>query len=84
MRVSHPYPPDIAGFMNCLLKYPALVFGIALAGCGVVPNDVIQMRDGNLRASSYNGAATYCEKKQLNAVNLRKAPGDSGVDFRCE
>jgi hypothetical protein len=60
------------------------VFGIALAGCGVVPNDVIQMRDGNLRASSYNGAATYCEKKQLNAVNLRKAPGDSGVDFRCE
>ncbi|MEJ8821363.1 hypothetical protein WKW80_04835 [Variovorax humicola] len=70
--------------MNCLLKYPALVFGIALAGCGVVPNDVIQMRDGNLRASSYNGAATYCEKKQLIAVNLRKAPGDSGVDFRCE
>ena len=39
---------------------------------------------GNLRASSYNGASTYCEQKNLNAVMLRKAPGDSGVDFRCE
>ncbi|WP_256735196.1 hypothetical protein [Variovorax sp. dw_954] len=75
----------ITGSMICLTKYPAaLLFGIALAGCGVVPNDVIHLRDGNLRASTYNGASTYCEQKQLNARMLGKAPGDTGVDFRCE
>jgi hypothetical protein len=62
----------------------ALLLGIALAGCGVVPNDVIHLRNGNLRSSSYNGAATYCENKQLTAHMINKAPGDTGVDFRCE
>jgi len=84
MRATLRIRLTITGSMNCLTKYPALVFGIALAGCGVVPNDVIQLRDGNLRASSYNEAGTYCEKKQLTARMLRKAPAESGVDFRCE
>ncbi|MEJ8848342.1 hypothetical protein [Variovorax rhizosphaerae] len=71
--------------MTCLTKYPAaLLFGFALAGCGVVPNDVVHLRNGNLRASSYNEAGTYCENKQLTARYLAKAPAESGVDFRCE
>ncbi|RYF64623.1 MAG: hypothetical protein EOO22_24040 [Comamonadaceae bacterium] len=56
----------------------------ALAGCAMSDSEVIRMRDGTLRAPSYAEAQTYCEERKLNSQPVGKAPGDTGVLFRCE
>lgn len=64
----------------CLL----LPLAAAFAGCSMSASEVIRMRDGTLRAPSYAEAQTYCDERKLNSQPVGKAPGDTGVLFRCE
>ena len=62
----------------------SLPFALAIAGCGVPPNQVVPMRDGVLRAITYVAASQHCEEKGLRARMLGRAPAEQGVLFRCE
>jgi hypothetical protein len=59
-------------------------FVLAIAGCGSLPNEVVPLRDGMLRATTYAGAAAHCQEKGSTARMLGKAPAETGVLFRCE
>lgn len=66
------------------MKQIALIaFALAVAGCGTLPNEVVPLRDGMLRATTYAGAATYCQQRGSTAQMLGKAPAETGVLFRC-
>lgn len=62
----------------------SLLLLLALAGCSTPSSEVIRMRDGTLRAPTYAEAQDYCEMQKLNSQPVGKAPGDTGVLFRCE
>ena len=62
----------------------SLPFAVVLAGCGVPPNQVVPMRDGTLRATTYVQAANHCQEKGSTARMLGKAPAEAGVLFRSE
>lgn len=55
---------------------------LALAGCGVVPNEVVRLRDGVLRAPTYREASEYCEAQGKSSNNLGRENPDS-ILFRC-
>ncbi|GAA4351012.1 hypothetical protein GCM10023165_38840 [Variovorax defluvii] len=57
---------------------------LAIAGCGVPPNQVVPMRDGTLRATTYVEASDHCTQKGATARMLGGAPAEKGVLFRCE
>jgi hypothetical protein len=57
---------------------------LLVAGCGVTPNEVVPMRDGTLRATTYVQASEHCREKGTTARMLGKAPAEQGVLFRCE
>jgi hypothetical protein len=61
-----------------------LLVALLLTGCGVPPNQVVPMRDGTLRATTYMQAGGHCQEKGLTARMLGKAPAEQGVLFRCE
>ena len=61
-----------------------LLVALLVTGCGVPPNQVVPMRDGALRATTYMQAGEHCREKGLNARMLGKAPAEQGVLFRCE
>ena len=61
-----------------------LLIALLLTGCGVPPNQVVPMRDGSLRATTYMQAGGHCQEKGLTARMLGKAPAEQGVLFRCE
>ncbi len=56
---------------------------VALAGCGVVPNEVVKLRDGVMRAPTYRQASDYCESRGLPSKMLGRENSDS-ILFRCE
>ncbi|OUM02590.1 hypothetical protein [Variovorax sp. JS1663] len=62
----------------------SLPLALAIAGCGVPPNQVVPMRDGTLRATTYVEATDHCAEKGTTARMLGKAPAEKGVLFRCE
>ncbi|MCR8526563.1 hypothetical protein WB334_26430, partial [Escherichia coli] len=55
---------------------------LALAGCGVVPNEVVPLRDGVLRAPSYRQASDYCDARGKSTNNLGRENSDN-ILFRC-
>ena len=61
-----------------------LLVALLLTGCGVPPNQVVPMRDGTLRATTYMQAGGPCQEKGMTARMLGKAPAEQGVLFRCE
>ena len=61
-----------------------IAFASALTACGTLPNEVVPMRDGTLRAATYVSAATYCQQRGSTARVLGKAPAETGVLFLCE
>ena len=61
-----------------------LLIALLLTGCGVPPNQVVPMRDGSLRATTYMQAGGHCQEKGMTARMLGKAPAEQGVLFRCE
>lgn len=61
-----------------------LLIALLLTGCGVPPNQVVPMRDGTLRATTYMQAGGHCQEKGMTARMLGKAPAEQGVLFRCE
>ena len=61
-----------------------LLVALLLTGCGVPPNQVVPMRDGTLRATTYMQAGGHCQEKGMTARMLGKAPAEQGVLFRCE
>lgn len=65
-------------FLACL----ALV--LAVAGCNSLPNEVVPLRDGQLRASTWFQADAYCRKKGATLHTLGNAPAQEGVLFRCD
>ena len=62
----------------CLFSFAALT----LAGCGVVPNEVVPLRDGVLRSPSYRQASDYCEARGKSVNNLGRENSDN-ILFRC-
>jgi hypothetical protein len=56
---------------------------LALTACGTVPNEVVPLDKGMLRAPTYIQAAAYCQNKGLTAQMLGEAPAQTGVLFRC-
>ena len=67
--------------MNWLAPLP---IALLVAGCGVPPNEVVRMRDGTLRTTTYVQASDHCREKGTTARMLGKAPAEQGVLFRCE
>ena len=65
--------------LRCLLSL-ALVL---LAGCSTPATEVVRLRDGVLRAPTHAEASTYCEGLKTSAQPIGKAPGDTGILFRC-
>ena len=61
-----------------------LLIALLVTGCGVPPNQVVPLRDGTLRATTYVQAGDHCREKGLTARMLGKAPAEQGVLFRCE
>ena len=61
-----------------------LLVALLVTGCGVPPNEVVPMRDGTLRATTYIQAGGHCQEKGMTARMLGKAPAEQGVLFRCE
>jgi hypothetical protein len=67
--------------MKWLTLLPPL---LALAACGTVPNEVVPLADGLLRAPTYIQASHYCEQKGLGAQPQGPAPAQTGITFRCK
>ncbi len=61
-----------------------LLIALLVTGCGVPPNQVVPLRDGTLRATTYMQAGGHCQEKGLTARMLGKALAEQGVLFRCE
>jgi len=62
----------------------ALGAALAVAGCSTPPNEVMQFREGVLRATTYTLTQSYCDQRSQSPRWLGKAPAESGVLFRCE
>lgn len=69
------------GAMN---RLSFLHLAVALAGCGAPSHEVVRMKDGVMRATTYAEATSYCQKDRLTLQVIGKAPAETGVLFRCE
>jgi len=67
-----------------LLALLSILCALAIAGCSTPPNEVMQFREGVLRATTYTQAQLYCDNKNQTPRWLGKAPAESGVLFRCD
>jgi len=61
-----------------------LPLAFAITGCSTPSHDVIRLRDGVLRAPTYVDASNYCRSQDSTARMVGKAPGDTGILFRCD
>jgi len=61
-----------------------LPLALVVAGCSTPPNEVIQFREGVLRAPTYTQATAHCQGKGARPLWLGNAPAQSGILFRCE
>lgn len=61
----------------------ALPLAGALAGCGTPTYEVVTYPDGKTRTPTTADAVGYCKQKGLTAQILDRAPGETGVMFRC-
>lgn len=61
----------------------ALPLAGALAGCGTPAYEVVTYPDGKTRTPTTADAVGYCKQKGLTAQILDRAPGETGVMFRC-
>ena len=55
-----------------------------LAACGATSHEVVNMRDGTMRATTSAEAAAYCRANGGTLQVTGKAPAETGVYFRCE
>lgn len=71
--------------MNWRPSLPLSLLSVAcvLAGCGTLSHEVVTYPDGSMRSPSSADAADYCRQKNLTARFQGKAPGETGVLFRC-
>ena len=60
-----------------------LPLACALTGCGTPAYEVVTYPNGRTRAPSTADAVGYCQQKGLTAQILERAPGETGVMFRC-
>ena len=56
---------------------------LVLAGCSTPPNEVMQVREGVLRATTYVQASDYCDARDKTPRWLGRAPAEQGVLFQC-
>ena len=61
----------------------AVPLAFALAGCGTPAYEVVTYPDGATRTPNTADAVGYCKEKGLTARILERAPGQTGVMFRC-
>jgi putative hemolysin len=61
----------------------ALPLAGALAGCGTPAYEVVTYPDGKTRTPTTADAVGYCKQRGLTAQILDRAPGETGVMFRC-
>lgn len=61
----------------------ALPLACALAGCGTPAYEVVTYPDGKTRTPTTANAVGYCQQKGKTAQILERAPGETGVMFRC-
>ena len=61
----------------------ALPLAGALAGCGTPAYEVVTYPDGKTRTPTTADAVGYCKQRGLAAQILDRAPGETGVMFRC-
>jgi hypothetical protein len=59
------------------------LLALASAGCSTPSNEVVKFADGRLRAPTYVEAGDYCKAQGTTARMLGRAPGETGVMFRC-
>lgn len=62
---------------------PLSFFVLAIAGCSTPPNEVIELRDGVLRATTYTQGQYYCDQRRLTPRWLGNAPAQTGILFQC-
>ncbi|MGJ7529788.1 hypothetical protein ACSFB7_29020 [Variovorax sp. GB1P17] len=60
-----------------------LALVITITGCSTAPNEVMQVREGVLRAVTYVQAADYCDARSQTPRWLGKAPAEQGILFQC-
>lgn len=65
----------------CCLSLPALA--LLLSACSTTHTEVIRFGDGVWRAPTNADGANYCKAQNLRPQMIGKAPGESGVLFRC-
>lgn len=65
-----------------ILSLPLALLAVA-TGCSAPPNQVVQFRDGALRAPTYVQATDYCSARDATPKWLGRAPAESGVLFQC-
>lgn len=61
----------------------ALPLAGALAGCSTPAYEVVTYPDGKTRTPTTADAVGYCQQKGKTAQILERAPGETGVMFRC-
>jgi putative hemolysin len=61
----------------------ALPLACALAGCGTAAYEVVTYPNGATRTPTTSDAVGYCQQKGQTAKILERAPGETGVMFRC-
>jgi len=62
----------------------SLPMALVVAGCGTPPNEVVQQRDGLLRAPTHQQASAHCAKTGTEMISKGRAQAEQGVLFRCE
>lgn len=60
-----------------------LPLAYALAGCGTTAYEVVTYPNGATRTPTTADAVGYCQQKGMTARILERAPGETGVMFRC-
>ncbi|MBT2322279.1 hypothetical protein J7E62_07970 [Variovorax paradoxus] len=65
-------------------RFTLLPLALVIAGCSTPSPEVVPLRDGVLRAPSYVDASNHCRRQGATARMLGKAPGETGINFRCE
>ncbi|BEP50124.1 hypothetical protein LJR260_003804 [Variovorax paradoxus] len=60
-----------------------LPLALLVTGCSTLPNEVVPVREGVLRAPTYTQAADHCSAKGQTPRWLGKAPAEAGVLFQC-
>lgn len=63
--------------------YTLLPLALVITGCSTPPNEVMQFREGVLRAPTYVQASDYCQAKNMSPRWLGNAPAQTGILFQC-